>query len=241
MKTKNSKIILVVIICLAVFLCVFVVWKLRSTTLAVSITPPIDKVSLTQLQTDMQGITPHFLDANRSNRQTYTPVEQKIKDDVVAVFLAANPGGDKDYYSGLWLDAVGTRYILASQPSAESSFDEIIDSQTGKVTQFPGGAYYLASEGRDIVLYISTQAIYTYTLDQVDVVLVPGSQLTGNETYHSGTSDAYLAPVQTHTKNSITISIFDSSQIVQNPDALSQPTAMQTMNKKVRQITLSLP
>jgi hypothetical protein len=210
----------------------------RPQTQPTTSTPLIDKVRLTQLQTDLQGVTPHFLDANRPNKQTFTPEEQKIKDDVVSVLLAANPGSDMDYYSGLWLDAVGKRYILATQPSGGSSIDEIIDSQTGKVTPISAErVYYLVSEGRDAALYLGIQAIYTYTLDQDGVVLVSGSQLSGNETYHSGTSDFQMAPVQTHTKNSITISVFDSSQIVQNPNA--QSNAMQTMNKKVRSPTLS--
>ena len=237
MKTKNSKIILLAIVILAVLVCIFAVWKLQSSTPATTTTPPVEKTALAQLQTDLQKITPHFIDTRTQSQQVLTPTEQKIKDDVVALLLAENPGGDKDYYSGLWIEAVGKRYILVSQPSAESSYDEVIDFQTGTVTPIAGEArYYLASEGRDIALYIDTQAIRTYTLDQADAVLISGSQLSGNETYHSGTSDAYLVPDQTHTKNSITISVFDSSQIVQNPDA--QKNAMQTMNKKLREVTL---
>lgn len=240
MKITNTKIILIVIICLAVLACAFAVWKLHAPTTTTSITPAASQAALAHLQTDLQGSTPHFIDVTAPNGQALTPAEQKVKDDVVALFLAVNPGGDKDYYSSLWLEAVGKRYILVSQPSAESSFDEIVDSQTGMVTPISGEVrYYLASEGRDVVLYIDNQAIRTYTLDQANAVLVSGSQLSGNETYHSGTSDAYLVPEQTHTKNSITISIFDSSQLVQNPDALSQPTAMQTMNKKIWEVTLS--
>src|SRR5665213_1893570 len=238
----QQKTILGAIIVIVLIACGFAVWKLQKEPTS----PPTDTTStqtsratLTQLQTDLQGVTPHFLDANRANRQAYTPEEQKIKDDVIAV-LTAGQSDNGDYYSGLWLDAVGKRHILVSQPSAGSSIDEIVDSQTGKVTPISAeAAYYLAPEGRNAALYLGNQAIYIYTLDQGGVALVPGSQLSGNETYHSGTSDFQLEPVQTHTKNSITIPVFDSSQIVQNPDALSQPTAMQTMNKKVRDLTLS--
>jgi len=193
------------------------------------------QAALANLQRDLQNVTPHFIDSSKTNGQTLTPQEQKIKDDVVA-FLTAVQKSNTDFYSQLWLDGIGKKYILASQPSAESSHDEIIDSQTGEVTPIFGEArYYLAPE-RDIALYVDYQAIYTYSLDQASAVLVPSSQLSGDEIYHSGTSDAYLAPVQTHTKNSITISVFDSSQTVQNPDA--QPNAMQTMNKKLRSVTL---
>lgn len=235
MKFTNTKIVLAICAGLIITSCVFVVWKLKFSAPA---TPPVDQAALTQLQADLKNISPHFTDIYKDGRQTLNPEEQKIKDDVVALFTAGMPD-NRDYYSRLWLDAVGKRYILASQPSAGSSISEIIDSQTGTVMPISSEAnIYLASEGRDIALYINYQAIYTYALDQASVLLMPGSQLSGNETYHSGTSDFQLAPVQTHTKNSITISVFDSSQIVQNPDA--QPNAMQTMNKKVRQLTLPL-
>lgn len=235
----KNKLILIAIVILAVLACVFAVWKLHSPTTTVFVTPTASQAALAQLQADMQGVTPHFIETGDDNRRTYTPAEQKIKDDVVALFVAGQPEGG-DYYSQMWLDAIGTRHILATRPSGGSSIDEIIDSQTGKVTPVSAeAAYYLASEGRNAALYLGTQAIYIYTLDQDGMVLVSGSQLSGNETYHSGTSDFSMVPVQTHTKSSITISVFDSSQMVQNPDALSQPTAMQTMNKKVRDLTLS--
>jgi hypothetical protein len=201
--------------------------------------PPQSQEMLARLQTDLRAIEPHFIDADRMNAQSLTPEESEIKDDLIGLFITEHRD-DEDNYNTLWINAIGKRYILASKPVAETSYDEIIDSQTGAVTRIPGEArYYLAPEGRDVALYIDNQAIRTYTLDQGDAVLVPGSQLSGTETYHSGTSDAYLVPEQTHTKNSITISVFDSSQIVQNPDTLSQPTALQTMNKKVRDVTLS--
>ncbi len=107
----NKKTLLVAIICLAVLACTFAAWRLYSPTKTVFVTPTANQAALAQLQADLQGVTPYFLDANRPNRQTYTSEEQKIKDDLVAFSLASNPGGDKDYYSGLWLDAIGTRYI----------------------------------------------------------------------------------------------------------------------------------
>lgn len=229
---------------IALIVCGFVVWKLSTPNMPAPVTTNTDtttqnsQVALAQLQADLQEVTPHFIDASKGSGQTLTSEEQKIKDDMVAVLLAADPGQSKDYLSSAWLNAVGKRYILVTQPSGGSSLNEIVDSQTGKITIIPGErAYYLASEGRDIALYIDTQAIHTYSLDQADAVLVSGSQLSGNETYHSGTSDFQIAPVQTHTKNSITISVFDSSQTVKNPNA--QPNEMQTMNKKLRSITLS--
>lgn len=194
--------------------------------------------SLLQLQADLRDITPHFIDTSQPDSQTNTPIEQKIKDDVIALLIAKNSDNDAGYYSRLRVTAIGGQYVLVTQPSAGSAFDAILDSKTGEVSLVSGEArYYLVSEGRDIALYIDNQAIHTYALNQAYVVLVSGSQLSGNETYNSGTSDAYLVPEQTHTKNSITISVFDSSQMIQNPQA--QANEVQTMNKKVRSITLS--
>ncbi len=217
------------------------VWKVSTSRIIQTITergtPSLDQAALLQLQTDIQGITPHFIDASRTSDKSVK--EQNIKNDIVA-FLSAGQPDNKDYYSGLSLDAVGKRYVLISQPSGGSSYDEIIDSQTGKVTHITGKrSYRIASKERDVVLYINNQSIYTYTLDQASPVLVPGSHIFGTETYHSGTSDFELTPEQTHTKNSIKISIFDSSQTetAHNPNA--QRNAMQVMNKKVRSVTLS--
>lgn len=79
--------------------------------------------------------------------------------------------------------------------------------------------------------------MYTYTLDEGTFVPVPGSKLSGNETYHNGKGDISLLVDETHTDNSIHISVFDGLQSVQNPDA--QPNAMQTMNKKIREMDLT--
>lgn len=225
----SQKSILIAIACLAVLTGAFAVWKLHA--------PTANQAALAQLQADMRGVTAHFLDASRSDRQTYTPAEQKIKDDLVAVFLAINPGNDKDYYSNGWIDAIGSRYILFTQPSGGGSYDETIDSRTGKATVIPGEArYYLAPTGRNIALYIDTQTIRTYTLDQADAVVVKGSQLSGTETYTSGEADnPGIIPRMSWTPDSITITIFDTSKRVPNPKL----GVGATMNGTVREVTLS--
>lgn len=235
MKFKNTKTVLLVCAGLIVAYCVFVAWKFN---VAEPSTPPVANKALEQLWVDLQTATPHFVEATKADAQTLTLSEQKIKDDVTALFIAGQPDSS-DYYSQLWLDAIGKRYVLISQLSIRGSHDEILDSQTGKVTPIPGEVRFYLAPDKNIALYIDYQAIYIYALDQPLFVLVPGSKLSGNETYHSGLSDAFLVPKQTHTKDSVAISVFDSSQLVQNPDA--QPNAMQTMNKNVRQIKLLLP
>jgi hypothetical protein len=237
--------IFVAIVVIVVLLFGFAMWKLHS---VVPSSPAVDQVELSQLQSDLQSVTPHFIDSTRPDDGSLTTQEQKIKDDVVAL-LTSQEADNADYYSGLLLRAIGERYVLISQPSADSYYDVLIDSHTGSSTFIPNGASYVPfylplqhsqpQSGKQMVLYIGAQDIYTYTLDQSSFVVLPHSTLSGNETYHSGRSDFRLDPDQTHTDNSLTIAVFDGSQIVQNPDA--QANAMQTMNKKLRDVTFTLP
>jgi hypothetical protein len=234
----KNKTILIAIAVLVAIACGVEVWKLHSpASVASSIAPVVDELALSQLQTDIQGTNSHFIKTNNNGSQTLTPSEQKIRDDVVALFVADGPDG-KDFYSNLWLDAIGTRYILATQPIAESSYDEIIDSQTGTVTPIPESARYnLSPGGRNAVFYIDTQHIYLYTLDQATSILVPGSALTGTETYTSGIADNpdIIPSGMSYTQNSITITIFDSSKRVPNPKL----GVGATMNGAVREVTLT--
>ena len=83
----NKKYI-IAIVCLIVLMCAFAVWKLQSPTTSVFVTPTANQAALAQLQTDMQNVTPHFIDASKTNGHALTPEEQKIKDDAVALFVA---------------------------------------------------------------------------------------------------------------------------------------------------------
>lgn len=258
--------ITVIIIAVAILVCVFAVWKLHSPTATPSpstaistpdISAPIvidkttvDPALLTRLQTELQGITPYFVDSRSYDGKPLTPQEDKIKNDIVDILVSKEAdNGNGDYYSQLWPVAIGKRYILIMQPT-RTYYDILIDSQTGESSFLQNATSYVvhrlpferpqpASNGRQTVLYIGYEDIYTYTLDEGTFVLVPGSKLSGSETYHNGRGDFSLMVDETHDDDSIHISVFDGSQVVQNPDALSQPTAMQTMNKKVREVTLS--
>ncbi|OYV27977.1 MAG: hypothetical protein B7W98_00570, partial [Parcubacteria group bacterium 20-58-5] len=116
-------------------------------------------------------------------------------------------------------------YILLTEASKFAN-DEVLDTQTGQVVPFTNTRgetkrYYLAPE-RSIALYIEPQALYTYSLDQAATTLVAGSQLSGTETYNNGYisgADIFINPEETHTLDSITISVFDSSKRVPNPNA----------------------
>ncbi len=224
-----------------------------------------EKTALAELQADMQNVTPHFIAHNAGNgHATLTPKEQKIRDDLVTLYAAryyaeaefadnqakANKLADRNTLAdqanslltaqnGIWLNAIGKSYILATEANAKEAMDEVLDSQTGQITSISSTkalSYYFAPE-RSISLYIEPQALYTYSLDQATTTLVVGSKLQGTETYDSGFADgpgARINPQETHTKNSITISIFDSSKSVPNPDLEGA-----TMYEKIRQNTLS--
>lgn len=190
-----------------------------------------------QLETDVSASALQFVQRD----QTLTPELQKIHGDILALLTAKEPN-NADYLSQFWLVAVGRRYVLISQPSAGSSYDEIVDSHTGTIRTLPNGAsyahFYRAFEGGgNMAIYIGDKDIYTYTLDQESFVLVPGSKLSGTETYTSGAYDSPAAQAeQVHTDTSITISVFDSSQLVPNPDVSGAK-----MYKKIRKVTLRMP
>lgn len=259
----QQKTILGAIVLLALVVCGFAIWKLHSpTTPAPTTTTPttatstpivvdktaVDPALLTRLQTDLQSITPYFVDSRSYDGKPLTPQEEKIRNDVADILTAkAVANGHGDDYSQSWPIAIGNRYILITVPT-HTYYDILIDSQTGESLILQNAASYVvhrlpferpqpASNGRQTVLYIGYEDIYTYTLDEGTFVLVPGSQLSGSETYHNGRGDFSLMVDETHTDDSITISVYDGSQVVQNPYA--QPNALQTMNKKIREVTLS--
>ncbi len=221
-----------------------------STEIASS-TPLMDeKTALAQLQADMQNITPHFiLDNKEASAPSVVQEETKIRNDVVALYAAryaADLPADHaqsalvEAQNNVYIGAIGKRYILVTEAS-KFAIDETLDVQTGQAKPFYNDGNtkreYLTPE-RDIALYIEPKALYTYSLDQAGPTIVAGSQLSGTETYHSGYIDGattvLINPVETHTKNSITISIFDSSKSVPNPDVSGA-----TMYAKVGQKTLS--
>lgn len=226
---------------------------LSTPTTATSTPIVVDKTAvnpalLTKLQTDLQGITPYFVDSRGYDGKPLTPQEEKIRNDIADILESkAATNGHGDDYSQSWPIAIGKRYVLITVPT-HTYYDILIDSQTGESSILQNAASYVvhrlpferpqpASNGRQTVLYIGYEDIYTYTLDEGTFVLVPGSQLSGSETYHNGRGDFSLMVDETHTDDSITISVYDGSQVVQNPYA--QPNALQTMNKKLREVTLS--
>ncbi|MCK9345234.1 MAG: hypothetical protein M0P64_03910 [Candidatus Pacebacteria bacterium] len=192
---------------------------------------------IAQLSSDVALVDkPQFV----KSEEVLTPVLQKIQDDVIALLVAPD-AGSAEYYSQLRIKAIGGRHILISQLTVRGSYDEIIDSQTGKVVYIPDAASYtpryLAFEnGREVALYVGYKDIYTYTLGQEGFVLVPNSNLPKGETYHSGEGDFSIVVHETHSKDSITISVFDESKLVHNPHAV--PGAMDIMFKELRKETL---
>lgn len=210
-------------------------------------TAAVDPVLLAQLQGDLKDVKPYFVDTRGYDGKPLAAQEEKITNDVAAILAAkAASKGIGDDYSQIWPIAIGTRYVLITVPT-HTYYDVLIDSHTGESSFLQNAASYIAhrlpfehpqpaTSGRQTVLYIGYEDIYTYTLDEGAFVLVPGSKLTGSETYHNGRGDFSLMVDETHDEQSIHISVYDGSQVVQNPYA--QPNALQTMNKEVREVTL---
>lgn len=203
---------------------------------------PIDEeTALLNLQADMRDVAPHFIVPTWQQGQTLTSDEKKIEADVAALLstqiAAAHPNNPRFTVmpgNDFWLNAIGTRHVLISQAGADSFNEAILDSRTGALTPIPGDvALYLAPE-RNAALYIGPQAIYFYSIDEASATLMPGSQLGGTETYHNGVGGLgiIVQPDETHTEDSISISVFDSTTSVPNPDG-------GTMYVKTGQRTLS--
>ena len=219
---QHAKAVAIGIVCVVLVAGAFAVWKSHAPG------PSIDEnAALAQLQSDMQNIEPHFVDARLQTQQTLSPAGQKIKGDVAelysARYTALEPAGivisaEDLLRSDLWLSAIGKRYVLVTEAGAENIQDEILDSQTGKVSYIQSLDMYDLVPNRELVLYIDSQALYTYSLDQATTTLVAGSQLSGSETYHDGVEEILDHAQQTHTADSITISVFDSSRRISNPD-----------------------
>ncbi len=235
MRKSSSTTILIATLALVIAGAVCGIWKWQ-----ISETPAL-RTANARLQADLQGVAPHFTASAAFDMTKLSPEDTKIHDDVVAV-LAADKPENAEYYSQIWVAAVGKRYILVSQPSAESSYDMILDAKTGKSGTIEDAAsyvhYYPASAtAKQAALYIGAQDIYTYMLDTASFLLVPGSHLSGTETYHSGEADVpSVIPHQNHTDDSITITVFDSAIRMPNP-ALGQGA---TKNGVAREATLAL-
>jgi hypothetical protein len=219
------------IVLLGIILVSFVYFYYNKTSLSGS-TPSL----VVQLQKDMTGVTPHFLDASKASGQVLSESENKIKNDIISI-LSESDDKNAEFYSQIWLQAIGSRYVVVSQPRAGSSYDEVMDSHTGKIVLIPGTSKInLFSLGRKSMLYVDTQSIHLYSLDADSPVQVVGSQLLGTETYSSGATDnANVEFVETHTATSVAITVFDTSKRVPNP-SLGHGAKM---NGSVRKVTLS--
>jgi hypothetical protein len=240
MKQRTSVEAIIVVVLIA---CGFAVWTQRSpaaTPDTNSATFIDEKSALAQLQTDTQNMTPHFIVPTWKQGQTLTPEEKKIETDVAtlmgAQYATAYPNNPAFKFmpgTDFWVNIIGKRYILITQLGADKSNDVILDSQTGQMIQIPGIIPLYLPES-DIALNIGAQAIYAYSLDKASSTLVAGSELSGTETYNDGIGELGppIAVQETHTKNSIIISVFDSSKAISTPDG-------GTMYTKIGQKSLS--
>ncbi len=224
MKTKNSKIILVAIVCLAALVFVFAIWKLHSPTTTVFVTPTATQAALAQLQSDLHGVTPQFIDEHTT---LSSDVLQKIEQDSIGILIAQEPN-NQEYYSqnGIALSAVGKRYVAFSvlRPTDNAAPIQILDSISQTSDSYISGQ--LLFKTSRVAVYVDGQNIYTYKPDQSSATPLSGAKLSGNETYdHCGGCMGGDQDLQaTHTDTSFTISTYRWVQ--------GEP-------KKVRELTFS--
>lgn len=231
---RHTKAIGIGIACVALVAGAFAVWKLDAPASPAALR--IDEATaLAHLQNDMQDIEPHFVDARMQTAQALSLTDDKIKSDVAELYSARYSyalSPDDLLRTGLWLSAIGKRYILVTEAGAESIHDTILDSQTGMVARIPSLDIYDLAPDRDLKLYIDAQALYTYSLDHATTTPVANSQLSGGETYHDGAGEILDHAHESHTIESITISVFDTGSRVPNPDG-------GTMYEKIGEKTLT--
>ena len=224
MKITNTKIILVAIVILAVLICTFAVWKLRAPTTTIFVAPTANQAALAQLQSDLRGVTPQFVDEHTT---LSSDVLQKIEQDIIGILIAQEPN-NQEYYSqnGIALSAVGKRYVAFSvlRPTDNPAPIQILDSISQTSDSYISGQ--LLFKTNKIAVYVDGQNIYTYKPDQSSATPLSGAKLSGDETYdHCGGCMGGDQDLQaTHTDTSFTISTYRWVQ--------GEP-------KKVRELTFS--
>jgi hypothetical protein len=224
MKITNTKIILVAIVILAVLICTFAVWKLRAPTTTIFVAPTANQAALAQLQSDLRGVTPQFVDEHTT---LSSDVLQKIEQDIIGILIAQEPN-NQEYYSqnGIALSAIGKRYVAFSvlRPTDNAAPIQILDSISQTSDSYISGQ--LLFKTNKIAVYVDGQNIYTYKPDQSSATPLSGAKLSGDETYdHCGGCMGGDQDLQaTHTDTSFTISTYRWVQ--------GEP-------KKVRELTFS--
>ncbi|MFZ1075647.1 MAG: hypothetical protein WAN50_04715 [Minisyncoccia bacterium] len=220
---KKYFLLAVIIIAAAMLVCVFAIWKLHSSTTTISV-PPVAQAASAQLQSDLQGITPQFIDEHTT---LSADVLHRIEKDIIAILLAQEPN-NQEYYlqNGIALSAVGKRYVAFSvvRPTDNPAPIQILDSMSQTSDSYISGEPLFKTD--KVAVYVEGQNIYTYKPDQSSETQLPGAKLSGNETYdHCGGCMGGEQDLQaTHTDTSFTINTY---------------VWVQGVPKKVRELTFS--
>jgi hypothetical protein len=168
-----------------------------------------------------------FVDDKELNSVPLSPVIRQVK-----AALARSLGED---VSRIRIRAIAAQTILVSIMTTTGWNDILIDTASGKRTFVSTGGIYSIMLG-DTILYVDRTIIQYYRLGQESFFILPGSQLSGTETYMSTVGNIVDLPSLTDTEGMITISVYDIKQEVRDP-----VTKEYVGQQKTRDVTFPLP
>lgn len=133
-----------------------------------------------------------------------SPLDQRGA--AIAILEREEPLGE-EARSKAWLRTSGQRYALISQPTASGIADIVVDLVEGRSTSIlPAGSHTFETNSGTIV-YVEPQRVSIYRKDWPEVQTLPGSQLGPDKSYASE-EGASFTPIESHTDNAVTLSIF---------------------------------
>lgn len=182
----------------------------------------------TQMSMNLTTIVPQFIDDKEREGVPLSPDLKKIKDAV------ANRMGYES--SRVILRAVTPGTVLVTAITNTGGNDSIFDLATQKNTFVSNLGGVNSIKINDTIVYIDNEKISYYKLGQSSFLPLITSELTPPETYNSGEADIAPTIHETHANKTITVSVYDSSQLIGNASTNDYKGF-----KKIREATFTLP
>jgi len=204
--------------------------------------PEISTSSSLVSQIDLSKVEPGFVFHEKG--QGISRELQTIQSEARNILIGTEPDIAPIAYDA-WLQGVGQRYGLLRVFHGVDGWTvkgdfiiDFVDRTSARISSEGDRDLYT----QDAVVYISPGRVTYYKIDSPSALVLPGSALPAGQTYDGGyiprnSSLKAFNPRETHTNNTLTISVFDPYAFVELPDN----PLYQKMNKWLRDITLTLP